>query len=90
VVKGKRTILDTVRDVPTPSKAWHTLALELRGKQLSAELDGKKRFEKVLDAEPRGRIGFWSKADSQVLFDDFKVEVLGAATKAAGQPAGKP
>jgi len=90
VVKGKRTILDTVRNVPTPSKAWHALAVELRGKQLTAELDGKKRFEKTLDAEPRGRIGLWSKADSQVLFDDFKVEQLGAVTTAAGQPAAKP
>ena len=91
VVKGKRTILDTIRNVPTPSKTWHMLAVELRGKQLSAELDGKKRFEKTLDAEPRGRIGLWSKADSQVLFDDFKVEVLSAATTTAGQPGpGKP
>jgi hypothetical protein len=91
VVKGKRTILDTVRNVPTPSKAWHTLAVELRGKQLTAELDGQKRFEKTLDAEPRGRIGLWSKADSQVLFDDFKVEVLGAVPTTATQPGpGKP
>jgi hypothetical protein len=91
VVKGKRTILDTIRNVPTPSKTWHTLLVELRGKQLTAELDGTKRFEKALDAEPRGRIGLWSKADSQVLFDDFKVEVLAAAPSAATQPgAGKP
>ena len=86
VVKGKRTILDTVRNVPTPSKTWHTLAVELRGKQLTAELDGTKRFERALDEEPRGRIGLWSKADSQVLFDDFKVEVLGAAKTGAAQP----
>jgi len=91
VVKGKRTILDTVRNVPTPTKTWHTLAVELRGKQLTAELDGKKRFEKALDAEPRGRVGLWSKADSQVLFDDFKVEVLGPATTAGTEPgSGKP
>jgi hypothetical protein len=74
VVKGKRTILDNVRNVPTPTKTWHTLALELRGKQLSGELDGQKRFKKTLDALPQGRVGLWSKADSQVLFDDFKVE----------------
>jgi len=73
VVKGKRTVLDNVRNVPTPSKTWHTLAVELRGKQLSATLDGQKRFEKTLDFVPAGRIGLWSKADSQVLFDDFTV-----------------
>ena len=90
VVKGKRTILDTVRNVPTPSKTWHTLAVELRGQQLTAELDGKKRFEKALDTEPRGRIGLWSKADSQVLFDDFKVEVLGAVTPPTPSAPGRP
>lgn len=73
VVKGKRTIIDTVRNVQTPTKAWHTLAVELRGKQLTGELDGKKRFEKTLDALAQGRVGLWSKADSQVLFDDFEV-----------------
>jgi hypothetical protein len=79
VVKGRRTITDNIRDVPAPSKTWHTLAVELRGKQLTADVDGKRRLEKALSAEPKGRIGLWSKADSQVLFDDFKVEALDAA-----------
>ena len=76
VVKGKRTIIDDVRDVPTPTKTWHTFAMSLRGKSLSAELDDQKRFAKTLDARPEGRVGLWSKADSQVLFDDFKVESI--------------
>lgn len=76
VVKGKRTVIDDIRNVPTPTKVWHTLAVELRGQHVSAELDGKKRFEKTLEAVPVGRVGLWSKADSQVLFDDFKVESL--------------
>jgi hypothetical protein len=76
VVKGKRTIIDNVRDVPTPSRVWHTLTVELRGSKLAATLDGKPRFQKTLDAPPEGRIGLWSKADSQVLFDDFNVETL--------------
>ena len=33
-------------------------------------------FEKTLDAVPTGRVGLWSKADSQVLFDDLLVEHL--------------
>jgi hypothetical protein len=76
VVKGKRTIIDNVRDLPTPSRVWHTLAIELRGAKLAATLDGKPRFQKTLDAPPVGRIGLWSKADSQMLFDDFAVEPL--------------
>jgi hypothetical protein len=76
VVKGKRTLIDTIRNVATPSKTWHTFAIELRGRQLSVELDGRKRYEKMLDVDPAGRIGLWSKADSQVLFDDFAVTSL--------------
>jgi len=76
VVKGQRTIIDTVRSVETATKTWHTLVIELRGKTLTAELDGKKRFEKALSAAPTGKVGLWSKADSQVLFDDFTVSAL--------------
>ena len=79
VVKGRRNVIDDVRDIPTPSKTWHTLAVELRGKQLTADVDGKRRFEKTLTSEAKGRIGLWSKADSQVLFDDFRVEALDTA-----------
>jgi hypothetical protein len=76
VTKGKRNIIDTVRNVPTPTRAWHTLVLELRGKQLVVKVDDEKRFEKTLDSVPTGRVGLWSKADSQVLFDDFEVTKL--------------
>jgi hypothetical protein len=79
VVKGKRTVFDTVRNVPTPSKTWHTLTVELRGKQLTATVDGQKRFDKAIDFVPSGRIGLWSKADSQVRFDEFTVAPLGRA-----------
>jgi pyruvate,water dikinase len=78
VVKGKRTLIDTIRNTATPSKTWHTFAIELKGRQLLVELDGKKRFEKTLDADPVGCLGLWSKADSQVLFDDFTVTSLAA------------
>ena len=73
VVRGKRTILETVRGVDTPTRTWHTLAVTLRGRSLSVELDGKERLKRDLDAPPSGRCGLWSKADSQVLFDDFAV-----------------
>lgn len=76
VVRGKRTVLDNVGNTPTTSKTWHTLVATLRGKQLTVELDGKRYFEKTLDAAPTGRVGLWSKADSQVLFDEFRVERL--------------
>ena len=76
VVKGKRTVFDTIRNVPTPTRTWHTLVVELRGKQLTVHLDDTKRLEKNLDAVPVGRVGLWSKADSQVLLDDFAITKL--------------
>jgi hypothetical protein len=79
VVKGRRTILDTIRSVRTPSRTWHSLSVELRGKEIAAMLDGEKRFAKTLDFVPVGRVGLWSKADSQVLFDDFSVTSIGGA-----------
>jgi hypothetical protein len=76
VVRGKRTIIDTIRNTPTPTKTWHTLVVTLRGLEMTVELDGERRFEKTLEAAPTGRVGLWSKADSQVLFDDFLVQAL--------------
>jgi len=74
-----------VRSVSTASNAWHSLSLEVRGARLTVLVDGQKRFEKTLDTPPQGRLGLWSKADSQVLFDDFEVQRLGGEA-----PTGKP
>lgn len=76
VVDGKRTVVDSVPDVPTPTKTWHTLELELRGRAPTAKVDGMKRLEKTLEFSPEGRLGLWSKADSQIVFDDFTVTPL--------------
>ena len=76
VVKGKRTVIDNVKKTPTATKKWHTLSATFKGKKLTVELDGKQVFEKTLDKVPEGRVGLWSKADSQVLFDEFKVESI--------------
>ena len=73
VVRGKRTILENVRGVHTATRAWHTFQVSLHGKALAVELDGKPRLKRQLEASAQGRCGLWSKADSQVLFDDFTV-----------------
>ncbi len=73
VVRGKRTIVENVRGVHTAARSWHTFTVALHGKQLAVELDGKQRLKRLLEAPPSGRCGLWSKADSQVLFDDFAV-----------------
>jgi hypothetical protein len=77
VVRGKRTIFDTVRGVVTAGRTWHTLAVRLRGKAMSVTLDGKEQLARELPAAAAGRCGLWSKADSQVLFTDFRVDRSG-------------
>ena len=73
VVRGKRTIIDTVRGVATLTRTWHTLKVTLRGRNLVVDVDGQQWLTRDTDTPPSGRCGLWSKADSQVLFDDFTV-----------------
>ncbi|HEY2510067.1 MAG TPA: hypothetical protein VGI39_04400 [Polyangiaceae bacterium] len=76
VVKGHRTVYENVRNTPTATRQWHTLAVELRGAHEAVFLDGTKRLDRELIEPAHGRVGIWSKADSQVLFDDYKIEPL--------------
>lgn len=73
VVRGKRTIIDNVRNVPTASRSWHEITAMIRGAHLDVTLDGKQQLVRDLPAPPAGRCGLWSKADSHVLFTDFRV-----------------
>ncbi|MEA2697528.1 MAG: hypothetical protein QOI66_1799 [Myxococcales bacterium] len=73
VVKGRRSVLQTIRGVETTTRTWHTLDVSIKGTEFAAALDGKERFKRKLDRSPAGRCGLWSKADSKVLFDDFTV-----------------
>lgn len=73
VVRGKRTVVQNVRNVVTESKKWHTLKVVLRGVSLRVEVNDKEVLKRALEAPANGRCGLWSKADSQVLFDDFRV-----------------
>jgi hypothetical protein len=73
VARGKRTILENVRGVHASTGTWHTLEVAFRGRAMSVVLDGKERLRRQLGAVPSGRCGLWSKADSQVLFDDFRI-----------------
>jgi len=79
--RGKRTILETVRNVPTPSKRWHDLVVTLESGECRVELDGKLYLTRKLDEPVSGRVGLWSKADSRVLFDDFVITPLASVQK---------
>lgn len=73
VVKGKRSSVKWVRNTPTASGQWHDLKLVVKGRDVEGYLDGKKVLEHTLDLPVSGRVGIWTKADSVVLFDDYKV-----------------
>jgi len=77
VVRGKRSILQTVRGVHTETRTWHTLKATLHDKAITVDLDGKEVLQRALEAPASGRCGVWSKADSQVLFDDFTIATAG-------------
>jgi hypothetical protein len=73
VVRGARTILDTVPNVQITSGTWHTLQVALHGRSLSVSIDGQERLKREVETPPTGGCGLWSSGDSEVLFDDFKV-----------------
>lgn len=74
VKRGKRKVRATVRGVSTPTRQWHTFVATLANGEVVVTLDGEERFRTELSEPVSGRVGLWSKADSKVLFDDFKVE----------------
>jgi hypothetical protein len=73
-VKGKRSSVKWVKNVPTPTKQWHDLKLTVAGKEISGFLDGKKYLDFTLPEPVSGKVGLWSKADSVTYFTDFTVK----------------
>jgi hypothetical protein len=73
VVHGKRSSVKWVRNTPTASRQWHDLRLVVRGRAVEGHLDGRPWLTHELPAPVSGKVGLWSKADSYVLFDDYRV-----------------
>jgi hypothetical protein len=73
VVDAKRTQLATA-DVTVPADQWHILKVVQSGQQIRCYLDGKLYLESkdATFTEP-GKIGLWTKADAQSLFDHLSV-----------------
>ncbi len=72
--KGRRSSVKWVRNVRTPSHKWHTLKVVINGKNIKGFVNGKLYLNYNHKSKISGKIGLWSKADSYVFFDDFKVE----------------
>ena len=71
---GKRhSQIKWTRNTPTPSRQWHDLKFEVSGKHVKGYLDNKLYVEHDLRSPVSGKIGVWSKADSVVYFDDYRV-----------------
>lgn len=72
-LRGKRSSVKWIRNTPTPTAQWHTLRLKLAGTKVEGYIDDKLYLEHTLPAPVSGRVGVWSKADSHVYVDDFRV-----------------
>jgi hypothetical protein len=73
VVQGKRSSVKWIRNTPTASGAWHDLKLEVHGRDVKGYLDGKLYLEHTLPEPVSGKVGLWSKADSYMHFDGYRV-----------------
>ena len=71
--KGKRSSVEWIRDTPTPSGQWQDLKVRISGAKVEGYLNGKLYLTHTLPMPVSGKIGVWSKADSVVYFDDYRV-----------------
>lgn len=72
-VHGKRSAVKWIRDTPTATREWHDLKLSVKGTSVKGHLDGKLYLEESLKEPVSGKTGLWSKADSVVHFDNFRI-----------------
>ena len=73
-------VVDGMRSAPIGVKVeisrgiWHEMAVECKGSQIRAWLDGKELFPALGDKSfNEGKIGLWTKADAQTWFDTVVV-----------------
>jgi hypothetical protein len=62
------------RTGPRRPGSGHTLRLKLAGTKVEGYIGDKLYLEHTLLAPVSGRVGVWSKADSHVYVEDFRVE----------------
>lgn len=75
VVAGIRMQLGIKDGLKVKAGEWHKLKVKVKGNKMEGYLDGEKMWEITDDTyKDAGRVGFWSKADAQTHFDEFKAE----------------
>ncbi|HEY6950803.1 MAG TPA: family 16 glycoside hydrolase [Bacteroidota bacterium] len=71
VVNGRRTEKKRA-SVNVSSNEWHTLHVEFNDNHFVVTFNGKKAIEWDDNTiKEAGKVGLWTKADSETLFDDF-------------------
>jgi len=73
-VKGKRSSVKWIKDVPTPTGQWQDLRVVVQGNSVKGFLNGKLYLDHTLPEPVSGKVGVWTKADSVTYFDDFAVK----------------
>jgi hypothetical protein len=72
VVNGRRSEFKSARIAH--SDGWHTLMVRMKGDRIECYYDGKKYLDlKDSTFKGPGKVGLWTKADAQSLFDDLTV-----------------
>ncbi len=70
---GRRSSVEWVRNVPTPTRQWHDISLVIQDRQITGSVNGKQYMQYQLEDAVSGKVGVWTKADSVVYFDDYTV-----------------
>jgi hypothetical protein len=73
--EGKRTSVQWMKNVKTPTKQWNTLKVVIDGARIEGYLNDNKYIDFTWKEPVSGKVGLWSKADSYMFFDDFTVFV---------------
>jgi len=74
--RGKRSVVQWIRNVPMKSNKWYTLKVVIKNNEIKGYLNGKRYIHFYTKKIIEGKIGLWSKSDSYVFFDNFKVESI--------------
>ncbi len=74
--RGKRSAVRWVRNAKALTNKWYDLKVIIKGKNIKGYLNDKLYINYNWKEKISNKIGLWSKADSYVFFDDFKVKPL--------------